>query len=1086
MRYLDLFKPYSSGCNPCLLRDKARIRVEGTGDWLFKHTKYRDWRFGANTSGSNIFWLVGGAGSGKSFLCSSVVEKLLEESRSTSPAATLPTVCFFFCKESQVGQNDAQAIICGLLFQIFKAKPFLIKHLGAKCTPDGESRSLPTDIETLCIIFRDVIRDPKAGSIVCVIDAVDECEQTTEAKRDLKQVVKTFSTSSESTDKQPKLKVMISSRPAPIIKQALERNPNMMLGGGNDCGMEADVRLVIKKALSDFRIEHGVKRETVDKIEDLLLENAQRTFLWVSNVLRTLEDSTSFSEEALISKVKDLPKKMDKVYESFLQKIPDEDRKAARLALVILAGARRPLKFRELNLAMVIRSTDTSISELDKRAEPDMEATITKLCGSLVRIVNSRVFLAHKTVKDFLVHPQPDADLLGNDVDLGRHCVSTADLDLIISGLCIRYLCFHNNPFRGTPSGSGFQLDEFLDYSAVHWAHHYRAAQNYGTFGLVDEVVRLCDPQTPAFAAWIGRYRETEDDMSLVQNSGLTALMVASHFGLTRVVERLLDSGVEVDAMDSMCNTAMMFAIQRGHSSVVMLLGAAGAGYECRQGNGWTPLVQAIQEHNEQLARQLVNDGAEVDAQDRNRKTPIHFAASRGMTSLVRLLIEKGADINAVHNTGLSALDRAAMSGHLTTVQLLLDLGATISNRGHDGRLPLHWAAFEGYPDIVKCLVKAMVQNGIDIFTKDDRQHTPLYYAKKNRHHLVIEILELHLPRLPGRMPNPREDDPQDSDDDEPEKPYDCVAEFEALLKARVDAHMRYENLTRNEQKSPDNDTIRKAMEGFNRHEIKEQIDLWDAHRRTKPQRPLMGRKTADLSETLKRQRIENELRPKLSEQVYDRRRKFQAERQELLAQIQASSRPVPSAGHRLGSGSSSSSSLEHDHSGDARSDHSRQSENSADAEEPMTKIPKLMALEPKTSRRDVESQPKTKIQKLRALLSRTSRRDAGNQSLAKIRKRIDVVPGTGRRDTKSQPMTRIQKLMASVPETSRQDVGSPEGGRGMDSLAMEGSEGHVLGGGQAPSSSSKRQAPSGGAGSEHQAERGWYGTGAAGRTLGE
>jgi ankyrin repeat protein len=900
------FASNTGGYSEDLLEQKNKLRIPGTGTWILNHQRFTSWRSdrsNARPEKRNILWLAGGAGTGKTFLCSFLVDKLREQTAETLTSDP-PTICFFFCTDGTAGKDDPKHVLQGLLFQIFREKPVLLRHarksFDLKLPPcgylEGRSSSFKGwDMGSLCAIFKSVATDPQAGRIICVIDSLDECRP--DCRTDLTQLIDTFEmgASSEANSVHPPL-ILISARPSNLISDALNRRPDILLD--TEAGTDGDVRLVISTTLTKLQEARRFSSENRKEMENYLVGNsrtgnANRTFIWVSVVLKVLNDSASSSAEALLKKMRAQPTKLDELYENSLEKIPEEEKGYAIRIFSLVAGARRPLKLDELNIAMSIRSTDVGkpINSLNDRAEPDMASTVNQLCAPLVRIIESRVSLAHKTVKDFLVRTSPDRS--GNQSRSWKHSITSSDVDFLLSQVCVWYLLLHKGQLNWvSQTPSKFEPDAFLDYAARNWAEHYRSVGPQAISApelddLEQQIIRLCDPSTPSFTDWFERYCETEDEgpSFAPYTQSVTSLMVASLFGLERIVEKLLKNGSDANASDLLGNTALMWASKKGYSEVMDRLMNAGAELNSQQGNGWSPLVQAIQEGNEDTARQLIHRGADVNARDRNLKTPIHFAAERGMASLVLLLLEKGADINAVHDSGggsgMSALDRAAKSGELETVRLLIESGAVISGRGHDGRLPLHWAAFEGHVEVVKLLVETMDLHGVDIYTRDDRGRTPLYYAKMKGHHQVVKILERKgstRPGFPGVPPPEHSDDDDDpaNDFDEPERPTDCAAEFEALVQARVEARMLYDDIPARSRNSPENNAIRDAMAGFDRREINQQIQLWRAHHRnTSPQRPRNN--IADMQPILHRQNVEQEVRSELEEQLYHRKREHQA-----------------------------------------------------------------------------------------------------------------------------------------------------------------------------------------------------------------
>ena len=94
-----------------------------------------------------------------------------------------------------------------------------------------------------------------------------------------------------------------------------------------------------------------------------------------------------------------------------------------------------------------------------------------------------------------------------------------------------------------------------------------------------------------------------------------TGLIRAAERGHVRIVERLLQTSVEVDHVNNLGWTALLEAIILGdggprHTKVVRLLAGAGASVNLADGEGVTPLEHARRRGHEEIARILQAAGA--------------------------------------------------------------------------------------------------------------------------------------------------------------------------------------------------------------------------------------------------------------------------------------------------------------------------------------------------------------------------------------------------------------------------------------------------------------------------------------------
>ncbi len=133
--------------------------------------------------------------------------------------------------------------------------------------------------------------------------------------------------------------------------------------------------------------------------------------------------------------------------------------------------------------------------------------------------------------------------------------------------------------------------------------------------------------------------------------NGVSALMVASFFGLFKTVHVLLDHGAQVDFKEESRWSALMIASYLGHTEVV---------------------------------RVLLDHGAQVDLQMEKEISALMYASCFGHIEVVRVLLDHGAQVDLQDEYGASALKVAQDEGHHEVVQLLLDHGAGDKHGSHD------------------------------------------------------------------------------------------------------------------------------------------------------------------------------------------------------------------------------------------------------------------------------------------------------------------------------------------------------------------------------------------------------------------
>jgi len=146
------------------IQRKKGKRVDGTSEWLLKREEYRAWRDGHNLQ---LLLLIGDPGIGKTMISSFLVEEL---------KTFAMTLAYYFCDNKEEKRNTATSILRGLLLQLLKQRRILFKHI--KADYKLQEKSLFENLDALWRILLNMLKDPNAGKIYVLVDALDECERS--------------------------------------------------------------------------------------------------------------------------------------------------------------------------------------------------------------------------------------------------------------------------------------------------------------------------------------------------------------------------------------------------------------------------------------------------------------------------------------------------------------------------------------------------------------------------------------------------------------------------------------------------------------------------------------------------------------------------------------------------------------------------------------------------------------------------------------------------------------------------------------------------------------------------------------------
>src|SRR5436305_5756938 len=141
-------------------------------------------------------------GCGKSVLSRSLIH---EDLKATESRAT----CYFFFKDDNNRQESPATALSALLHQLFSQRRSLIKY--ALPDHENEGEKLPLSFYKLWNILTKSASDPEAGEVVCILDALDECEES--GRYNIINSLNDFYKNVISSEQHlPKLKFLITSR----------------------------------------------------------------------------------------------------------------------------------------------------------------------------------------------------------------------------------------------------------------------------------------------------------------------------------------------------------------------------------------------------------------------------------------------------------------------------------------------------------------------------------------------------------------------------------------------------------------------------------------------------------------------------------------------------------------------------------------------------------------------------------------------------------------------------------------------------------------------------------------------------------
>ncbi|KAH7117287.1 hypothetical protein B0J13DRAFT_514240, partial [Dactylonectria estremocensis] len=556
-------------------------------------------------------------GCGKSVLAKYLIDHGL-------PRST--TICYFFFKDQD--QNTVRQALCALLHQLFSQKPSLIKHAMPQFRKDGQG--LINSTQSLWEVLRNAIKDPQAGPVIMVLDALDECAESefADLMRNVESQFRSYHLS------RGKLKYLLTCRPYDQIvskfRGLLDAFPNIRIPGEEESEtISQEVNHVITRRVN--QLSH-LSPQIKSHLEKRLQETTHRTYLWVYLVFDYLEkEDFKKTLKGVESTIATLPRSINEAYEQILNKTKEDP--MVRKALSIILAASRPLTLSEMNVAVNIDYTLQSIHDLDLEDDEDFKMRLRSWCGLFISIHQSSIYFLHQTAREFLLADLASPKTVSSELHW-HHSITTQDAHAILAELCVLYLNFFNSNVSlptdtNGEAGHSFDRRAFLNYSAQTWGAHFREAGIIDDAAIIPFSLRICDPDSKSYSVWFRIYWETT---RMTTTKYFTDLMVASYYGHHIVVKLLLEKGAEIDAKDSEYDsrTPLSWAAANGREAIIKLLLEKGADVESKDQWGRTPLLRAAGNGHEAIVKLLLETGADIEFKDEDGRTPLSWAAENG------------------------------------------------------------------------------------------------------------------------------------------------------------------------------------------------------------------------------------------------------------------------------------------------------------------------------------------------------------------------------------------------------------------------------------------------------------------------
>ncbi|KAL6814484.1 hypothetical protein J3E69DRAFT_375895 [Trichoderma sp. SZMC 28015] len=755
-------------------KERNPDRVAGTCEWFIQHHLFQEWK---ESTSSRLLWVSADPGCGKSVLVKYLVDSILLSTTKT-------TVCYFFFKDDFEDQKSITSALCCIIFQLFQQRPALLTEVIINQIEAGGERLL-NSFSDLWYILLTAAQDERAGEILCILDAIDECEDHGRSRL-AKELCKLYGPENRWN---LNLKFLVTSRPFGNIRQGFQAlqipgMPTIHLSGESDEEMKkisAEIDIYIRARVEDIGERLELNRNERHTLLEQLIRVPNRSYLWVYLILDLIENEINIDRDKILQITANTPKTVDEAYDRILSKVKDPQEAIRILHIIVAAG--RALSVEELGFALSIRSYHQSPNDIEVKTEARLKNNIRDTCGLFITIIHSRVYLLHQTAKEFLVR---DTKLLSTDYinpDLKwKHVLLPYESHKILAEICIFYLLLLDGH---EPQSRDNRI--LFDYSANYWATHLRESHAEISEPVAQSILRICDANSIICQDWLGAFWRKKSNTTFPKE--FTKLMVVSYFGLYPMVKIMLSTmtnddelnaedgtysrsalswaagngfedvvkllihghhswrrkftlmlfgnASEVNSVDVSGRTPLLHAIWSGNVVVVETLLEAGARLDVTDNIGGTPLFYATTYRREAIVERLLEYGANPISEDKMAIQLFFSAVEQGDVQVVQLFLDSGFDIEARERGNQTPLLLALNTKHRDMLQVLLDQGANTEVEDYLGLTPLRIAIADGDVD----LVELFLSHNANINSVDSSKRTALYYAVKSRDIRLIRFL---------------------------------------------------------------------------------------------------------------------------------------------------------------------------------------------------------------------------------------------------------------------------------------------------------------------------------------------------------
>ncbi|KAJ4363902.1 hypothetical protein N0V83_009354 [Neocucurbitaria cava] len=764
-----------------------------TCKWLLSKSEYIDWLDTAKQLDHHGFlWIKGKPGTGKSTL----MKYAVGNARSKIQDKEQVVIAFFFNARGEALEKSTTGTYRSLLLQLLERLPALqsaFDSLGVSTL--GINAEYEWSINSLEALFGFVIQNLGRWSVLCFIDALDECEE-----RQIRDMIAFFERVGDlATSSGIHFHVCFSSRHYPEI--TIKRGLSLVLEGQE--GHTQDITDYLDSKLKVGKVSQKMK---VD-----ILRKASGVFMWVVLVVDILNREFDRGRTHTIRRrLQDIPDDLHALFHDILTR---DSRSEGELILCIqwVLFARQPLNPVQLYHAVLSGVEPDAISPWDPEVDNDdaIRRFILDVSKGLTEITKSksqRVQFIHESVRDFLlkeddglgkIWPHLQANFAGQSHErLKQCCMAYSNLDaldsfrlpkIIPDGLLLntesqiswslrvsaagafpllKYATQNVLYHADLAEGAGIAQTDFIEtFPLTRWIEldnlfeKYKVRRHTGAMSMLyllaernlPNLIRSSPSARACFV--IEEQRYGTPFFAAIATESKNAIAAFIETGWQDKHTKMPSSDVRYyqnehgrallgrDSSYPRTGYLIPYLIGLRNEHVLSFALAVSEIDLNATTNGLTPLAMAIESGRREIVEVLLRTGqVDVNLGYGAGSTPLCLAASRGHAQITDLLLRTDKiDVNIVNIIGSTALHMGAENGHAEVVNLLLRTKKVEVDLENDaGNTPLSLGVLNGHAEVVRLLLHT---GKVDVNVKTLYESTLLIEATRRGYKDIVEML---------------------------------------------------------------------------------------------------------------------------------------------------------------------------------------------------------------------------------------------------------------------------------------------------------------------------------------------------------